>query len=724
MLISKIRKYSWLVVGLIAISLIAFLFQSISKSQTGGIFHKDRVPEFATVYGNEITSAEFETRRGEAMQEYLTFNNLLLQYFQGQYQVDARTEFGVGEQAWTEFINEKLVTKQTEALGITITDDEYSDLIYGPDPHPVIKNYYIGLSQTGQYDASLLPGWVDQISNKDAQNQNPQFVQEYYQFISRETVAKRDYLETKYMDLFNKAVYVPEWIAKHNYKVMNSRVNFTYAMLPYTEIADSTIKVSDEELKKYYNENKNKYKQTEGRVLEYVSWEFTPTAGDSAAALKSLMESVEKMKAAKNDSIFIATRSDDPDRFGRGTYSRSDLYAQGVDSSIVDSFYARPVGSLVGPYYEGNYFKVAKIKNRTNMPDSVDARHILVAISAERDSVTAKSIADSLLNLLNNGANFDTLAMNNSDDGGSRDKGGDLGWSTPSINFVAPFKDYLFKTGKVGETKIVKTEFGYHIINIKEIKNRKDFVNLAFLSKQIQPSKETVDSLDRLANKFYSDYQTPEAFNKGVIENKLLKRPTQPLLKSTFEVPGIPDSRQIITWSFGAKKDEFKYFQLSDRIVVAYLKEIKVNGIADLENVREQVEMEVIKEKKGEMLTEKLKGAGSDLNSIAAKLSIPVDTSRNASLGTPYAQGVGLEPKVVGTSLALDNGKTSAPIAGNRGAYVVLPFEFVPAPETKDYTLNLNQLTYSWQQKIQQQALMNELKEKAKVEDNRYLFGN
>ncbi len=724
MLISKIRKYSWLVVGLIAISLIGFLFQSISKNQTGGIFNNDKTPEYASVYGNEITSAEFETRKGEAMQEYLTFNNLLLQYFQGQYQVDARTEFGVGEQAWTEFINEKLVNEQAQELGITITEDEYSELIYGPDPHPVIKNYYIGLSQTGQYDASLLPGWVDQISNKEAQQQNPQLVQEYYQFVSRETVAKRDYLETKYMDLFNKAVYVPEWIAKRNYKVMNSRVNFTYAMLPYTEIADSTIQVSEEELKKYYNENKNKFKQTEGRVLEYVMWEFIPTAGDSAAILKSLVESVAKMKEAKNDSIFIATRSEDPDRFGRGNYSKDDLYAQGIDSSIVDSFYSRPAGSLIGPYLDGNYYKVAKLKSRMNMPDSVDAKHILVAINADRDSSAAKNIADSLLNLLNNGANFDTLAMTNSDDGGSREKGGDLGWSTPAINFVPAFKDYLFKTGKVGETKIVKTEFGYHIINIKEIKNRKDFVNLVFLSKEIQASKETIDSLDRIANKFFSDYQTPEAFEKGVIENKLLKRPTQPLLKSTFEVPGIPDSRQIITWSFRAKKDEFEYFQLGDRIVVAYVKEVKVNGIADLENVREQVELEVIKEKKGAMLTEKLKTAGTDLNAIAAKLNIPVDTSRNASLGTPYAQGVGLEPKVVGSSLALENGKTSAPIAGNRGAYVILPFEYVPAPDTKDYTLNMNQLTYSWQQKIQQQALMNELKEKAKVEDNRYIFGN
>ncbi len=724
MLISKIRKYSWLVVALIALALIGFLVQDMTNSNTG-VFGKNKVPDFASVNGEEITAAEFETRKASAMQEYLTFNNYLLPYFQGQYKIDARTEFQVNEQAWNEFVSEKLISGQTEDLGLTITDDEFTDLIYGNDPHPVIKNYYIGLSQTGQYDASVLPQWVDQISNKEAQQQNPQLLQEYYQFISRESVAKRDYLQTKYLDLITKAVYVPEWMAKRNYKVMNTRANFVFAVLPYTQIADSTIQVSDAELKTFYNEHKNKYKQTEGRVLEYVMWEFIPTGADSAATLKVLNESVQKMQAAKNDSIYIATRSEDSDRFGNSNYSRSDLYGQGVDSSIVDSFYSKPLGSLVGPYQQGNFYKVAKIKDRQNMPDSVDARHILIAINENRDSTTARAVVDSLMNLLNAGSSFDSLAMQNSEDAGSRDKGGEIGWSTPSINYVPEFKSYLFKTGKVGETKIVKTEFGYHIINIKEVKNRKDFVNVAFLSKEIVASKETIDSLDRMASKFFSDHQTPELFDQGIKENNLLKRPTQPLQKSAFEVPGIQNSREMINWAYGAEKNEFKYFSLPDRIVVAYLKEIKINGVAELENVKEQVELEVIKEKKGEMLTKQLADAGGgSIGEIATKLHIQVDTSMNASMGTPYAQGVGLEPKVVGIALASDPGSLSAPIAGNRGAYLILITETTPAPETTDYTLNQNQLTYSWQQKIQMQNLINELKEKSKVEDNRYLFGN
>lgn len=726
MLISKIRKYSWLAVGAIAVCLIGFLVQDATRSDFG-IFAKNKAPEYAAIDGEEVTQAEFSERRQQSMIEYLTFNNLIMAAQQGQYQMDARTEFGVGEQAWNDFVNERLVSEQLDKLGLTITEDEFSTLIYGNDPHPVIKNYYIGLSKTGQYDASLLPRFVDQISDPEAQKNNPQLMQEYYQFVSREKVAKRDYLQNKYMSLFTQSSYVPEWLAKKNYTAGNNRAAFTFVTIPYTTIADSTITVSDSELKNYYNANKNKYKQTEGRVIEYVSWDFTATRDDSLNVLNSLMETVAKMKAAKNDSTFIASRSDDEDHNGTGYYTRQDLYAKTIDSAVVDSFFMKPVGSLVGPYMQNGYYKMAKLKSRNNMPDSVNARHILISVSEKRDSVTAKNLIDSLKSVLAAGGDFAQLAKEYSEDSGSKDNGGDLGWSTPAVNFVPEFKEFLFKTGTVGKAEIVKTDFGYHIIEIKEIKNRKDFVNIAVMSKQIGPGKATIDSIEKAANDFYAKYQTPETFEQGVIDNRLFKRVSQPLQKNLFEVPGLENTRDIITWAFDAKKDEFKYFSENDRVVIAFVKEIKVDGIADLDNVRDQVEQEVIKEKKAEMLKKKfeeaMKGASS-LDAIAAKVGGRVDSVTNASMGTPYAPIIGLEPKVIGAAFGTESGKMSKPIDGNRGVYVIMAGVFTPAPEVKDYTMNKNQLTYTLQNKFQGQGMLLELKEKAGVVDNRYRFGD
>ena len=256
MLISKIRKYSWVVVGLIALSLVMFLLQDATNSNTG-IFNKNKAPKFAEIDGEEVSRDEFSERRGKSILEYLTFNNQVIAYEQGQFQLDPQTEFSVGEQAWTDFVNEKLIDKNLSELGLAISENEFSNLIYGPDPHPVIKNYYVGLSQTGQYDPSVLPGFVENISNPETQQNNPQARQEYYQFVSREQVAKRDYKQTKYMSLFTKSAYVPEWLAKRSYTVSNTRGTFTMISLPYTQIADSTITTTDADLKKYYNENKN-----------------------------------------------------------------------------------------------------------------------------------------------------------------------------------------------------------------------------------------------------------------------------------------------------------------------------------------------------------------------------------------------------------------------------------------------------------------------------------
>lgn len=726
MLISKIRQYSWLAVGLIALCLIGFLVQDATNSNTG-IFNKNQAPEYASIYGEEVSRDVFTERRGKSLLEYLTFNNQVLAFEQGQFQLDPQTDFQIGEQAWNEFVNERIIEEQMAELGLAVTEEEFSNLIYGPDPHPAIKNYYVGLSQTGQYDASQLPNFVTQISNTEAQQNNPQLRQEYYQFICREQVAKRDYKQTKYMSLFSKAAYVPEWMAKRNYAVSNTRRSFRMVSLPYAQIADSSISVSNKDLETYYNKNKNKYKQTEGRILEYVSWEFTPSSADSAATVASLMESVAKLQAAKNDSVYIATRSEDPDRLGNSNYSRSDLETQGIPANFVDSFFTKPAGSLVGPFQLGEYYKVAKIKGRSVMPDSVKARHILIAINESRDSVAAKRVIDSIQGLLNAGGDFSKIAGEVSEDQGSAAQGGDLGWSTPSVNFVPEFKDYIFKTGSIGKVGLVKTMFGYHLIEITEMKNKKEFVQVAFLSKSIGPGKETISGIEKTATGFYEANQTPEKFEAAMTAANLFKRTTQPLQKNMYEVPGLSNSREIITWAYDAKLNDFKYFNLTDYVVVAYVKEIRVNGIADLEYVRDQVEQEVIMEKKAEQLTKKITEAmqgGANLDAIAAKLNVRVDSVRNATMSSPSAPILGREPKVVGAVFAAENGKVSKPIAGLRGVYVIENFETVPAPETQDYSLNKNQLTYSIQNKFQGQSMFTELKEKAKVEDNRYLYGD
>ncbi|MFN3939072.1 MAG: peptidylprolyl isomerase, partial [Chitinophagales bacterium] len=300
------------------------------------------------------------------------------------------------------------------------------------------------------------------------------------------------------------------------------------------------------------------------------------------------------------------------------------------------------------------------------------------------------------------------------------------GWSTPQTDYVKPFKDYLFGTGAVGKIGLVKTLYGYHIIEIKEIKARNDYVNTYYLSRMIEASTATADSIDRIASAFFSDCDSPEKFETAVTEKNLIKRTTPPLNKNQYEIAGLSDSRDIITWAFTAEKNQFNYFNsYADKIVVAYLKESRPKGIPAMEDVKQQVELETIREKKGELLKKQMEEAmagNTDLSALATKVNSTVKTSANASLSTPFAPGIGLEPKVVGQVMALAVDQTTSVIAGNRGVYVAKVTALTPAVATEDYTLNRNQLTYGMRNKMGQNNVMTNLTNKANIQDNRFMF--
>lgn len=718
--ITELRKRSWIVLIFIALALIFFLIQSATNSSTG-LFNKGR-QEFATINGVEITQEEFNQKVNDVAIQYLTQQRQYVNYLNGQFQINEQVAAQIREQAWSDLQSEKLINEQLEKTGITITQEEINNLVYGVEPHPYFKSYY---SQGGKYDPAFVKQFYDQVSNQELWQQNPQAMEEYYNFIMREKLAKRDYLNSKYTALFTKADYVPQWMVKNNYNLVNRRTNFDFVDIQYATVADSTITVTDKDMKDYFERNKNKFKQKEeNRSVDYVVWQFIPTAKDSADILAGLNNEVIKLKEAKNDSTYIAVHSEDPQRTVGILSGRQELYEAQIDSSIVDSLLTKPVGSLVGPYFTDGYYKVASIRDRQSMPDSCDVKHILIAIREDRDDATAKALADSILAVLKTGGKFDSLAMQFSDDG-SAQEGGELGWSTPATNYVKPFKDYVFNTGVVGANEIVKTQFGYHIINIKEQKNRREFVKVYYLSKEIVPSSETADSIDRAANEFYHKYNTGESFESGVKENNLVMRSSPPLDKNQFEITGVPDSKQIINWAYSAQKGEFNYFRAGDQVVVAYLKEVKPKGVPQLEDVEEQVRLETIQELKGKQLSKQLQDAiasGGDLVAVAQKVGSAVKTVQNASLGSPSAPGLGREPKLIGNAMATDQGKQTPVVAGNRGVYVAVVTGITEPAPTEDYTLNMNQITYQMRNRMGAQNVLQNLINKADITDNRYLY--
>ncbi|MBC8048408.1 MAG: SurA N-terminal domain-containing protein [Fimbriimonadaceae bacterium] len=729
-IISTLRNKSWIVLIFIALALISFLVMSVFNSNSNMIGNKHN--EFASVNGKEITPQEFDAKSSEVLLQYLTQSRQYTNYKYGKFPIDQQTENQIKEQAWTNLLNESLIDAELEKLGLQVTQEEVNNLVYGNDPHPYFASYYSALSADGKYDPAKVGQYFQQVSNQEVWQQNPQAEEEYYNFVMREKLAKQDYMQTKYTSLFTKADYVPQWMIKRDYEVKNRRVNFDFVDIPYATIPDSTVQVTEKDMKDYFERNKNKFKQkTDSRVVEYVVWDFIPTPQDSLAILTKLNESVTKMQEAKNDSTYISIHSEDPQKVEGIYQSRINLYDAGIDSSIVDSIFMKQKGSLVGPYFENGYYKVASIRERENMPDSTDVRHILVAVQTAEgglDTAASKILADSILTAIRGGAAFDSLAIKYSQDG-SGAKGGELGWSTPATNYVKPFKDYVFKTGRVGEYEIVKVSYGYHIINIKEQKDRRDYVQLYYLSKEIQPGKITSDSTDLIASEFFENHQTAESFEQGIKENNLQKRTTPPLNKNQFEITGLPESKQIINWAFNAEKGQFEYFNTTtNQVVIAHLKDVRNKGIPEMEDVEEQVRAETIQELKGKQLSQKLQDAlknSSDLTSVAQAVGSTVKSSQNASLGSASAPGVGREAKLVGVVMATEQSKQTKVVAGNRSVYVANITGITEPVPTEDYSLNMNQLIYSMRTRLGgqngQNAITN-LVDKADVVDNRNLY--
>jgi peptidyl-prolyl cis-trans isomerase D len=724
-LISELRKRSWLVLVFIALALIGFLFMDAFNSNSG-ILQSRRDP-FAQIDGQDISPAQLDARYSEVLIQYLTQSGQILGYLQGEVTIDNQTEFQLKEQAWNDVVQSTLMERERTALGLQVTDQEKTDLIFGSNPHPYIKNYYAGLSQNGVFDPALFNQYVNNIKDPQVQQSNPQAVQAYYDFLMRQSLAIREYTYNKYVTMISKADFVPEWRVKYDYTLKNRRANFDFVDIQFTTVADSTIEVTDSELKAYYNKHKNKFKQNEStRVLEYVVFPFTPTASDSAEIMGKLREDMAKLATAKSDSAFIAVRSEDPERITRAFQTRTYFYESGIDSSIVDSLFNAAAGSVVGPYEKPNFYTATLIKERVKMPDSADARHILVS-NQIRSMDSARLLADSILTAIKGGADFTALAQQYSEDPGSASTGGELGWSTPQTDYVKPFKDFIFRNGQVGVPSLVGTAYGFHIIEIKELKGRSEYLLAYNLSRFIDASSATADSIDRIANEFFNTYTTLEDLAAGAAEKGYVVRTTPPFGLNQYDIPGLAESRNMITWAFGAATGEFNYFNtFSDRIIIAAVQSSRDKGIASLEDVEDQVRVEVIREKKGVMLAAKLEAAaagGKDLNTIASSVQSAVKSSTNASLGTPYAPGIGLEPAVVGQVMATPQDGTTGVIAGNRAAYIARVTAITEPPADADLTQSRTQMTYGFRNKVNQQSILGNLTDKADIEDNRFQYG-
>jgi peptidyl-prolyl cis-trans isomerase D len=711
-IIQKIRdKAAWLVFGLIAVSLIGFLL--MDARSIGGRAAASTSGTIGQVNGEKLEYADFQKQVSEREDQYKS---------QG-YPVNDMLSQNIREEVWKQFEENAVLITEYQKLGIDVSDKELNDMLVGPNAVQEIKRAFTD-PNTGMFDAQQAASRINQLrtiykANRKS-DQNYAMAQNFFEQALPQFVKLRQ--REKYISLLAQSSYVPKWMIEKTNADNSQIASVNFVKIPYQTIADSTIKISDAEIQSYLDDHKNQFAQEESRTISYVSFSAAPTAGDSATIFQQV-QTLRPEFATTTDVESFLTKNGTETNFTETFTPKSKL-----TGSRKDSLMALPTGAVVGPYLDGNNFVLARIMDIKTLPDSVRARHILVAINDPKtnqpkmDDSTAKKKIDSIKTLLDHGQKFDSLAFHLSEDEGSRIKGGDLGYFGQG-QMVKEFGDFTFN-GKKGEIKIVKTQFGYHLIEIMDQKNFEPAFKIAYFSRRIEPSQETDQNASGLASQFAGENRDKTAFDAAVKKENLHAITAPEIQPTDFNIQGMGSSRSLVRWAYGAKQSEVsESFSVGDKYVVAVLNDINHKGTIGLAKVRPMIEPILRNQKKADIISGKI-GSAATIEAVATTFSQPISHVDSLQFSSPYIPNVGPEPKVVGYSFdkLLIGKAVSVPVGGNEGVFVV---KVVNVSAKANYNVDPEQARQTMlqsQETLIQRSGTDALKKKAKIEDDREKF--
>ena len=606
------------------------------------------------------------------------------------------------DQAWNQEMASVLLTKEYERMGLAVSDDELLDLLQGSNPSPLIKQYFTN-PQTGLLDRASLMNF---LKSKDpgAINQSNLLQQE----------VKNQALQTKYSNLIRSSIYVTSLEATDEYNNRNKLANFKFVGLDYTSIPDASVKLTDEDYTTYYNAHKEGYDNPqETRSFEYVSFDIVPTSADSAAVKKQVDKIYAEFQTAPNDSLFAAINSDVKVPY---TYTAKGKLDPAIDSAV----FALPAGSFYGPKLTGNSYKMAKVIDTRFSPDSVKASHILLDPAKLGGEDQAMKLADSLKTVIQKGGNFAALAKEYSIDG-SKDKGGELGTFGRGA-MVAEFENAAFN-GKPGDLKVVKSQFGIHILKIEKQMGSQKVVKIAYIEKALNPSSKTRDEAYKAASTFLTAVKGKD-FEKYAKEKNLKVAVADKVTAIQGFAPNLDNPRKVIQAAFAADKGDIlpEIYNMTNAYVVAHLTAVKPKGILPLEDVKKEIEPMVMAAAKGKMLADKFSKAGTgSLEQIASKVGSKVESVQNIVFANPVLPGVAQEATLVGSVFGSQPSKVSQPIVGDKGVYMFNVDGFTnPAPIANMFLQKQTMLQAVTQRSLG--AAFKALQDNAKIKDNRVKF--
>ena len=607
------------------------------------------------------------------------------------------------DQVWESLVTEKLISQEVQRLGITVSDQEIKDIILGDNPPAFLKQSFI--DSAGNFNRAA---YEDAIFNP----QNAKVLAQ-----SEEIVRQSRYRE-KLQSILEAGVTVSEAEVKRRYIEQNTYMNANYVQFANSLFPDSVLNITEADMRKYYEENADKFKVNAQRKVSFVLFKNEPSKADSMLVLKNL-ENVKKM--VENDTAdfkyFVNIYSEVP-------YSIDTLAVNAFSDEAYQDLKKAKIGDTFGPVPSPKgYELIHLLKVIPTSEKLVRASHIL--ISQQGDDEKNKLLADSIYNALNNGADFKALAIKYSKDPGSAARGGDLGWFGRGM-MIKEFENVCF-SAKVGVVqKPIKTSFGYHIILVTDESSSKYVVEQ--IVNQVQESATTKDAIYNEAKDF-AYLADKNGFEKEAELGNYKALESSNFTRKSVSIPGLGKNERLISFAFeNGLNSVSDVFKVSNGYIVAKVSEVIPEGIGKFEDNQPKIRQLLATEKKYEnslkLANEVMKKAGNDLNKvnqIDPRLHVETTGKFNSTTSIPL---IGKDNAFIQTALTLKVGEVSSPVKALRGYYVIQLTEKTPFDSTSfnaQRSVIRNNLI-----REKKNASLNEwlklIKDKADIVDNRYMF--
>lgn len=700
--LNKIRQRSLFLILIIALALFSFVLADLFKNSDALTSKSQNI--VATINGKDITREDF-LQKVEIMQRQLGPNS---------------TNTQVMNRVWDQEVRQAIMETQFEELGISVEKDQMRDLL-----RTALATSPEFLNEAGLFDENKLNEYIANLKETSPEG--------FQSWVNYEKQLASNALNQNYFNMVKAGLTGTLAEGELEHKLEGNKVDIKYVQVAYSSISDSIVDVSKSDISNYINANKSQYEVEASRDIRFIEFKEVASIEDENvinAELQTYVKGQLVDDRGRKDTIIAFAQVKNNEEYINSIassdlkFNDSFVFKSSLPTEFADDIYNLNEGEVFGPYKHDGFFKVSKVVAVKQIPDSVKVRHILLPFigsqSADQDVTQteseAKITADSLLAILKgNRSKFPEFVKSFSSDQGSVAKEGRYDWH--AYNTMVPeFNDFEFE-GATGDIGVVKTAFGFHIIEIEGQKDKKKAVQVGTIARKIEPSEATSDKVFRDASNFEINAGKSD-FESVAKENNYIIRPVNGIKVLDESIPGVGNQRQIVRWAFEetAEVGDVKRFNVPGGYVIAQLVARHKKGLMSADDATAKVLPILRKEKKAKLIRDRV--SALNLEDLAAAENTSVRTATGINMKNPTISGAGREPLVVGAAFGLNEGETSKLIDGDKGVYMVQVTKVTPAVELDNYQAAANRVE---QQKstVVNTKLYNALKAAASIEDNR-----